>query len=57
MLGYYEYRLGRGISEYSACNQAVMDVAFRFGVSNITARIRLQGMGFGKEIREALRIG
>ncbi len=57
MLGYYEYRLGRGISEYSAFNQAVMDVAFRFGVSNITAKIRLQGIGFGNEIREALSIG
>ena len=56
MLGYYEYRLGRGVSEYSAFNQAVMDVAFRFGVSNITAKIRLQGIGFGKEIREALSI-
>jgi len=56
MLGYYEYRLGRGVSEYSAFNQAVMDVSFRFGVSNITAKIRLQGIGFGKGIREALSI-
>lgn len=57
MLGYYEYRLGRGVSAYSAFNQAAADVAFRFGVSAITAKIRLQGIGFGKDIREALRIG
>lgn len=51
MLGYYEYHLNRGVSEYSAFNQAAMDVAFRFNVSTITAKIRLQGIGFGKGIQ------
>jgi hypothetical protein len=56
MVDYYQHRLLRGVSETSAFKQAAMDVAFRFGVSTLMAKIRLQGIDFGKEIRDAISI-
>ena len=48
MADYYQQRRMRGVSEKSALTQAAMDVAARFGVSTLMAKIRLQGINFGK---------
>lgn len=56
MADYYQHRRMRGVSEKSALTQAAMDVACRFGVSTLMAKIRLQGINFGKEIRDAISI-
>ena len=56
MADYYQHRRMRGVSEKSALTQAAMDVAARFGVSTLMAKIRLQGIDFGKEIRDAISI-
>jgi hypothetical protein len=56
MVDYYQHRLLRGVSETSAFKQAAMDVGFRFGVSTLMAKIRLQGIDFGKEIRDTISI-
>ncbi|MBN1983734.1 MAG: ImmA/IrrE family metallo-endopeptidase [Chitinivibrionales bacterium] len=56
MADYYQQRRMRGLSEKSALTQAAMDVAIRFGVSTLMAKIRLQSINFGKEIRDAVSI-
>lgn len=56
MADYYQHRRMRGVSEKSALTQAALDVAARFGVSTLMAKIRLQGIDFGRQIRDAISI-